>query len=926
MIIQDSSDESNRDVISAMLSAAQAGISVIPIDHTTKRPHMALLPTGEDGGPTWAPFQESVADDAQLKAWARSGLEAFAAVCGAVSGGLEILDFDEPGFYEAWSDRVGELANGLVVQRTGGGGYQVLYRCPEPGGNQKLAWVPASSETTGRRIAIETRGQGGYAVMAPSLHPEGTRYEWISGSLEAVPMISQARRDALLAAARQLDQAPKARQQIEAEARQSTTYRASLNGQGGVIDAYNARYSIEAVLERNGYTAKGKGFARPGGEHNSVTVRDGRSFHHNTNDPLNDGYWHDAFDVFCRLEHGGDYRSAVREAAKLLGLSNDNSSEKSSGTGHAPASDEEDGLPWIFAGRAEVRLLTEDAWTALQRANRRRPRFFRRGIPVRLERGDKGELVVKELDEQRVRHELRRVARWYKTSTNELTGEITRRIVDVPANVASDLLATPNPPLPILERIVTVPFFDRNGELHSDPGYSSSSRCYYEPARGLDVPEVPEAPTPEDVERAKALILEELLGDFAFVGDGDKAHAVGLILLPFVRDMIDGPTPNHMITAPSPGSGKGLLCEVTVGVGDSTPRMIAEARDDDEWRKRITAALLGGHGTLVIDNVRNTLDSGALAMALTVRIWTDRILGRSETISLPVRNTWVTTANNPTTSTEIARRSVRIRLDTKMDRPWLRDGFKHENLREWAHEHRGELVWAALTLVRAWIAAGRPKFKGRRLGSYEAWSEVIGGILQTAEIPGFLDNLLDFYHEADREGDKWRQLVELWWGKHGSAAVTSADLYPLAQRIDGFDFGDGSPRSMKIRFGLELAAQRDRVIGEYRIAEAGTKQRATVWRLHRLVPDGPDGGQRVNVVNVSECLNPQGFEPENFRGGAETYTDIHNIHSAPPPPPPPPFDDVPTEAEPAPSNRGPSGTGPAPASDNGTAPREVFEL
>lgn len=508
----------------------------------------------------------------------------------------------------------------------------------------------------------------------------------------------------------------------------------------------------------------------------------------------------------------------------------------------------DDGIPWIYAGRPDVRALTADAWAAVIQANQRQPQFFRRGIPVRLERGDRGEPIVRELDESRARHELRRVAHWFKQSTNELTGQITRRIVDVPAAVASDFLATPNPPLPVLERIVTVPVFAADGTLHDTPGYSSATRCYYEPARGLVVPEVAEVPSQDDIARAKALLLDDLLGDFAFVGDSDRAHAVALALLPFVRDLIEGPTPNHMVTAPTPGSGKGLLAEVALGIADAVPRMIAEARDDDEWRKRITAALMDGHGAIVLDNVRNTLDSGALAMALTVRFWTDRILGRSETITLPVRCTWVTTANNPTTSTEIARRSIRIRLDPQIDQPWLREGFKYEDLRAWARDNRAALIWATLTLIRAWLATGRPRFQGRRLGSYESWSEVLGGILQTVGIPGFLGNLLDFYHEADQEGDKWRQLVTLWWEKHGNEPVTSGEP-PLALSVDGFDFGDGSPRSMKIRFGLELTRQRDRVIGEYCITDAGTKQRAALWRLASVAP-------KVNVVNVGECSDP----------------------------------------------------------------------
>ena len=116
-------------------------------------------------------------------------------------------------------------------------------------------------------------------------------------------------------------------------------------------------------------------------------------------------------------------------------------------------------------------------------------------------------------------------------------------------------------------------------------------------------------------------------------------------------------------------------------------------------------------------------------------------------------------------STEIARRAIRIRLDSKVDRPWLRDdkSFKHPQLIDWATEHRGQLVWAALTMVKAWIAEECPEPENiKPLGMFEAWTRVIGGILQVAGIEGFLGNLDEFYDESDAEGEALRAFIDLW--------------------------------------------------------------------------------------------------------------------------------------------------------------------
>ena len=44
---------------------------------------------------------------------------------------------------------------------------------------------------------------------------------------------------------------------------------------------------------------------------------------------------------------------------------------------------------------------------------------------------------------------------------------------------------------------------------------------------------------------------------------------------------------------------------------------------------------------IYIDNLNRMLASGALAAALTTREFSDRVLGKSEQVSLPVRCVWV---------------------------------------------------------------------------------------------------------------------------------------------------------------------------------------------------------------------------------------------------------------------------------------------
>jgi hypothetical protein len=178
---------------------------------------------------------------------------------------------------------------------------------------------------------------------------------------------------------------------------------------------------------------------------------------------------------------------------------------------------------------------------------------------------------------------------------------------------------------------------------------------------------------------------------------------------------------------------------------------MTEGRDDDEWRKRVTAKLRQIPAIVLIDNLRARLDSSAVAAVLTAPFWEDRILGASEMARLPIRCLWIATGNNPEFSNEMARRLLRIRLDPHEERPWQRTGFRHPDLMTWVRANRPRLVAACLTLCQAWIAAGKPR-GARTIGSFENWAHVVGGVLEVASIPGFLGNLDEMMEASDSEG------------------------------------------------------------------------------------------------------------------------------------------------------------------------------
>jgi hypothetical protein len=92
-----------------------------------------------------------------------------------------------------------------------------------------------------------------------------------------------------------------------------------------VVDAFNAQADVADLLEQHGYILKGRNrWAWPGSTTGLAGVvllpEAGRVFSHHPNDPLHGDHAHDAFSLFCTLAHGGDFRAAVKAAARMLGM------------------------------------------------------------------------------------------------------------------------------------------------------------------------------------------------------------------------------------------------------------------------------------------------------------------------------------------------------------------------------------------------------------------------------------------------------------------------------------------------------------------------------------------------------------------------------------------------------------------------------
>jgi hypothetical protein len=154
--------------------------------------------------------------------------------------------------------------------------------------------------------------------------------------------------------------------------------------------------------------------------------------------------------------------------------------------------------------------------------------------PYRLDvEKETGRLIPEKLTEKEMKNRLSKIAVY---GYPHKTDKEWRIYPGATSELVRNVLAEQNLPLPVLRRIVEIPVLSPDGRVHSKPGYNESSRAFYAPTAGLAVPPIPQRPSRGQLEVAVSLILDQMLEEFPFVGDSERAHAFCLTLQPFVRD------------------------------------------------------------------------------------------------------------------------------------------------------------------------------------------------------------------------------------------------------------------------------------------------------------------------------------------------------------------------------------------------------
>jgi hypothetical protein len=310
-----------------------------------------------------------------------------------------------------------------------------------------------------------------------------------------------------------------------------------------------------------------------------------------------------------------------------------------------------------------------------------------------------------------------------------------------------------------LRAIASFPPLHHSGNLISQKGYHESTGVFY---TGSAQCNVPNRPSLNDAKKAVEALLD-IVCDFPFATPGHRSAWLASVLTPLARFAHDGNAPLTVIEANTPRAGKTRLAKLIpfIAMGEECP-IVMHTQNQEEERKSIMSYLRARRSIVIIDNIVGEYGGATVNALATSRTIEGRVVGSNRIMNVVNDTSWILTGNNVILAPDTAERCLHVRLFCKDEKPHLRDGWKYPDLFKTVKEKRNELLSAALTILKAYILAGRPSQKIPAWGSFEEWSALVRGCLVWAGQPDPAESRAELEAQADTGKQAIAELIDGW--------------------------------------------------------------------------------------------------------------------------------------------------------------------
>lgn len=777
------------------LRLAEAGYSVIPIDLDPNRQ------SGKAPSVSWSRYQKAPADPKTIGRWFNTTEpRGVGVVGGPVSGNLLIIDFESVTLADQVADdfpvlhpEYAHLIPGTIQATTPKPGRHWYIRIADPPTpfprSEKLAH---QADDAGRlMIANETRGDGGYAVAPPApgrewIHPTGEK-------VEAWPYDAVLK---LLDLCRSFDEAN------DKPGETTSTPRGTPAAAGGTRpgDIFNARNDWPAIIEPHGWRhVRGRYWQRPGKDGNatsaSITPHGNLYIFSSNAAPFPAGQSVTKFRAYALLNHAGDNAAAARALAREYGPSI---------MAEAHAEDDRQAPRPTIPIDGDEMVMRESVMAVIKDD----PRLYRlEGTVVsparRTDREtDRGAVLMRETTEGLLRAIITERCILTKPTRSGETIE-----ANCPAYLPKAIIESAGQPtlvpLRSIRGIINGPTINESGQLINRAGYARIQGEGWYVAHGIEelfdiVPDHLDRKDAEDAARCLFKVIDDFPWKDRRLG---QAKWIATLLAQLARPLFPR-CPATLITANAPGSGKTLLARLIglIAHGDEPPLMAwpAGRHDDaeDETRKRLGALAASGTTLAIIDNLKagGGWDSDSLCNAVTSGAVIDRSLGSNSASSMTPRRFMaqlIATGNNVSPAGDLADRSIVIELESTDSnrRETPTDQYAIGEAAAYVMRNRTELLGASLTILSAYLKAGRPPAPGAAWGNFD---EYVALIINAVRWSTGIDPLEDRVQQAQRTDPVASALITLvsaWNSSFGDLPIPTRFM---ETRLAAPDADDGT--------------------------------------------------------------------------------------------------------------------------------------
>ncbi len=474
----------------------------------------------------------------------------------------------------------------------------------------------------------------------------------------------------------------------------------------------------------------------------------------------------------------------------------------------------------ILQGRANLAI---DGLLSVMRESQEIYDFGQKLVQIQ----DDGKL--QQMTEHTLRYFAGGLVQFYKV-VNPPNGPSYDLLLDPPINVCKAIVELKDGrKLKPLTGLITAPTLREDGSLLVSAGYDASTKLFFDQKNRFR-PHISHAPSLEEASKAIETLWTPFK-DFPFCSAVDRAVHLAALITAAVRAVLPA-APGFAYDAPIQGSGKTLLARCVGVLAQGTEPSVwphTANANDEEIRKRIFTVLTSGVRVLIWDNVVGTFDSAAVASSLTSPNYTDRILGKSDSTTVPNRMMFILTGNNIQLQGEMPRRVLVSRIDPATDKPFSRE-FEVDPF-ALCRNNRQEMIAASLTLIRGFLTHGcQSPIKGK-LASFEEWDLWVRRAVLFANdlhsgMFGDVMQVVQANQSVDPEQEALVALLSAWHAVFGSKPVHASDVVQAAtgvsamieqpgkalkEALDGLPVRDAKQISTK-SLGRYLSNRRDRQV------------------------------------------------------------------------------------------------------------------